>query len=63
MDTVMTPDDLEEMAKILISRGYAEDTAWDYAVRIGDTPAPDKNGKWIILNDAGEEIDRIDPLY
>lgn len=58
----MTPDEMDEMIEILISRGLSPELAEDYAARIGDTPEEAPDGRWIIRDDAGNVVAVIDPL-
>lgn len=59
---MMTPDAMEEMINELLRRGFDRATAEDYAARIGDTPEEADDGKWIIRDDGGREIARIEPI-
>lgn len=53
---------LTEMATEIMSQGYDEETASYYAVRIGDTPGYDEDGRLVVLNERGEIIARLRPL-
>lgn len=54
---------MEEMIAALVARGMERSRAADYAARLGDTIKEDEAGKWIVRDDAGQIIDRIDPLW
>ncbi|HNQ89112.1 MAG TPA: hypothetical protein PKM73_10900 [Verrucomicrobiota bacterium] len=59
----MPPDGLEELAHGLMKQGLPEETAWDYAVLIGDTPEQDEDGKWVVRDDKGNVLARVDLLF
>jgi len=57
----MTIENFQARAKLLVARGYSKEEAWKLAVCLGDVIV-EVDGKWIIRDDEGEEIARIDPL-
>jgi hypothetical protein len=59
---MMTPEGLEQRVKTLIRRGYTDQQAEDYAVWIGDVIEIDHNGKWVVRDESGKIVDRIDPI-
>ncbi len=59
---MMTPRGMEEMIAVMVARGMERSRAADYAARIGDTIEHDDAGKWIVRDDAGQVIYRIEPL-
>lgn len=60
---MLTPETFEQMVAALEARGMERSQAADYAARIGDTIEEDDAGKWIVRDDGGQIIDRIDPLW
>jgi hypothetical protein len=56
---MMPPAETDEMAAELVRRGLPG----DYAALIGDVIETDENGKWIVRDESGRIIDRIDPLW
>jgi hypothetical protein len=54
----MTPQAFDEMIAELVRRGLPA----EYAALIGDVIEEDVNGKWIVRDQTGKIIDRIDPL-
>ena len=60
---MLTPETFEQMVAALEARGLERSRAADYAARIGDTIEEDEAGKWIVRDDGGHIIDRIDPLW
>jgi hypothetical protein len=53
---------LTELTQEIMAQGYDEETASYYAVRIGDTPGFDENGKLVVMNEHGQVITRLQPL-
>ncbi len=47
---------------MLIERGLRRELAEDYAARLADTIEEDADGKWVIRDDSGRVIDRIEPV-
>ncbi len=58
---MMTPDGMEQIAAALVERGYSRDIAERYAALIGDT-IEEENGKWVVRDEQGAVLDRIDPI-
>lgn len=59
---MMAEHEMEYLYRVLRSRGYTHEKAEEYAIAIGDTPEEAPDGRWIIRNPAGEQIDTIDPI-
>jgi hypothetical protein len=59
---MLTPEGFEQRVRVLIARGFSPETAYRYISLIGDTPKDDENGKIIVRDESGAEIDRIDPI-
>jgi len=57
----MTIEGFKKRAKILVARGYAEEEAQRLSVLLGDVIEP-VDGKWVIRDENGEVVARIDPL-
>lgn len=53
--------DFEAMVQAIIAQGYDQETAGDYAARIGDTPVFDDDGM-IIIRDGDEVVARLKPF-
>ena len=51
---------LEELALEIMSQGVEEETAYNYAALIGDTPLME--GDHIIVRDGTKEVARLKPL-
>jgi hypothetical protein len=50
-----------ELISEIMTQGYDQKTACDYAVLIGDTPCTDETGQILVLKN-GKEIARLKPL-
>lgn len=57
----MTIETFAERTKILVARGYSAEEAKRLSIYLGDV-IEEVDGKWIIRDNEGEEIARIDPL-
>lgn len=54
----MTLEGFEKFTAELVHRGHPAESA----ALMGDVIETDKKGKWIVRNESGKIIDRIDPL-
>jgi hypothetical protein len=59
---MMTPEGMERGAVILMARGMDEEKAYLYMQLLGDIREEDHSGKWIIRDETGAIIDRIEPI-
>jgi hypothetical protein len=59
---MMAIDAMDALVRELESRGLSKAVAERYAVLIGDVIEEDENGKWIVRDESGVLIDRIDPI-
>ncbi|HEX3717497.1 MAG TPA: hypothetical protein VH595_05970 [Verrucomicrobiae bacterium] len=59
---MMTPEGMERGAVILMARGMDEEKAYLYMQLLGDIREEDDSGKWIIRDETGAIIDRIEPI-
>ena len=59
---MMTPEGMNAMVAVLMRRGLGRERAAFYARLIGDTIEKDDAGKWVVRDEAGAVIDRIDPI-
>jgi hypothetical protein len=59
---MMDANGIEQLCLALRKRGFDEAKAEQYCVLIGDTPEVDTNGKWVIRDDDGQVLDRIDAV-
>ncbi len=60
-DLMMTPELFDEAVAKLVARGYAKDNAIEIANAVGDD-IEEEAGQWIVRDDQGNIITRIDPL-
>ena len=56
---MMDEDGFKEMIECIQKLGYDEETAADYACRIGDTPTVDEAGNTLVLDDRGQIVARL----
>lgn len=56
---MMSETEFNRLVVQIMDLGFNEETACDYAQRIGDTPENDEAGLVIVRNDAGEVIARL----
>jgi hypothetical protein len=59
--SMMDDDSLTELTREIMTQGYDEETASNYAVLIGDTPCMDEAGNVVVM-DGNKEIARLKPL-
>jgi hypothetical protein len=59
---MMSEDEFGYLVSALLDHGIPQDMAESYAARLGDTIEEDPNGKWVIRDDAGWIVARIDPI-
>jgi hypothetical protein len=57
----MTIEAFEARKKLLVERGYSEEDAQRLSVCLGDV-IEEVDGKWVVRDEDGKEIARIDPL-
>jgi hypothetical protein len=55
----MTEEQFRALIKEIQSLGYDEETAGDFAVIVGDTPALDENGLVVVRDGAGKVLARL----
>ena len=53
---------MDRTVAVLVRRGLGRERAALYASLIGDTIETDDAGKWVVRDEAGAVIDRIDPI-
>jgi len=56
---MMSDEALDDLAAEIMSLGYDEATASDYAALIGDLPLTDEAGKIIVRDETGTELARL----
>lgn len=59
---MMDAQALTELVREIVSQGYSEATASDYAVRIGDTPIMDEAGNVIVMDSGNQVMATLKPL-
>jgi hypothetical protein len=59
---MMTEDQFHDRVAELRRRGFSADEAERIAGALGDAILTDDQGKWIVTDETGQEIARIDPL-
>lgn len=58
----MTIEGFRERIKVLKSRGYSKEKAELIAGLLGDVIEEDKDGKWVVRDEDGNVVDRVDPF-
>jgi ribulose-5-phosphate 4-epimerase/fuculose-1-phosphate aldolase len=51
-----------ELIEEIQSQGYSTETAGHYAALIGDTPLVDEQGRFVVIDNDGKELARLQPL-
>ena len=59
---MMTLKDTERMFQALVARGFTREKAENYVVWIGDTIEVDQKGLWVVRDENGKIIDRIEAV-
>jgi hypothetical protein len=56
---MITDEGFDALVDEIMALGYGEETAADYAARIGDTPELAEDGRIVVRDDAGNEVARL----
>lgn len=59
----MSFEEFNALIEGIMAQGYDEEAASYFAALIGDTPAVDKQGRWVVTDESGKLLATIDPVY